>query len=238
MKNRRANLLLLLAAAAAATAVSACSDEEGTGDDDDGTIVPTRCALYWARENAIDGSLDFFSVDMPIGAWVTDSAQTYGGAQLNARQGLFAYRSPDGSLSAAAGVAMTTGGTFAIDVAGTTAGAAVAYTDSSSEVLVDGRTAVDPPPVGTGGAGSFAGVWSDPAATTFGEIDWATGATLSVTYLGSSLVLGGSELDGMSAYGQCYDAAATSASAAMESIFQQVQQHRSRSGTRHGKGSR
>lgn len=242
MYARPTRLLLFLAALTAlAAGVAACSDEEAGDDDDDTPITPTRCAIYWARENPVDGSLDFFAVDMPLAAWVTNTAQTYGGIQLNAREGTFVYRSPDGSLSAAMGVARTTSGSFALVMgAGTAAGDPVAFEDTSAQILVDARTETSPPAVGTGGAGSFSGVWSDPAATTQSEIDWATG-TLTVTYLGSNLSLGGRALGGMSAYGQCYDPELQSfAPVPLQGgkLFLASPAIDSRSGTRHGKGSR
>lgn len=224
-------LLLAAFVSAAAALAGACSDE--TGDDDDEVpITPTRCAIYWARENPLDDppSLDVFVVDQPLAAWTTGTGD-YGGASFNARDGLFLYRTPDGSVSAAFGAAKTTGGEFQLTVQGTATGDSVSFVDGTAQVLVDARTVTDPPAVGTGGQGSFTGIWSDPAADESSEIDWASGASMTVTYLGSSITLGGDALGGMSAYGQCYDEALNAATASSSrTLFG--------SGTRHGKGSR
>lgn len=226
-------LLLVASTCALAAIAAACSDE--AGDPEEGLpITPTRCAIYWARENFFDdpASLDIFVVDQPLAAWTTGTG-SYGGVGLNIREGLFLHRTPDGSLTAALSVGKTTSGEFQLTVQGTATGDTVSFVDGTAQLLVDARTETSPPMVGTGGQGSFSGVWSDPAADTSAEIDWASGATLTVTYLGSSFTLGGSELGGMSAYAQCYDANAIRAAGAT-SPFQTL----FGSGTRYGKGSR
>lgn len=227
----RSNRPLLLAASICALAAlaAACSDETGDPEDEQ-PITPTRCAIYWARENLLDdpATLDVFVVDQPLAAW-TSGTGGYGGAGSNVREGLFLHRTPDGSLTAALSVGKTTSGTFQLNVQGTATGDTVSFVDGTAQLLVDARTEANPPAVGSGGAGSFSGVWSDPAADTSAEIDWAAGATVTVTYLGSSFTLGGAELDGMSAYAQCYDAA-NAASSPIQTLLG--------SGTRYGKGSR
>ena len=188
--------ILLLAGVAVLTGVAACSDEEG-GDPDTTPFVAERCAIYWGRENPNDGSIDFYTVDLPVSDWV-NGAGTFGGA----REGWFAYRSPDGSLAAAMGLAQVPAGEFSLTLAGIEAGNAVTFVDGTAQALVDAR-AMTPTNVGTGGEGTFDGVWTDPGAETSGDVDWGAG-TITVTYLGSSITLGGSAFGGMSTYGQCY----------------------------------
>ena len=194
--------LPLLAALAALAGMPACSDEEA-GDDDDGAFTALRCAIFWARENP-DETIDVYVVDQPVSDWTTGTGEYDPGAPpLGAGPvGWFAYHTPDGSLTEAARLAKTTAGTFALTVAGTEAGDAVAFTDGTAQTMVDARTAAGL--VGTGGAGSFDGVWSDPFAGTADDIDWGDG-TLTVAFLGSSITLGGDAFGGRSSYAQCSD---------------------------------
>ena len=234
-------LLGLLATSSVLVFAAACSDEKGSGDDPL-PITPTRCAVYWARENPIDDppSLDFFAVDQPISAWESGTG-SYGGPQGAERDGTFAYRSPDGSLSLAVGVGVTTSGEFELSIEGVAAGDDVTFTDTTSQGLVDARIVMDPPYVGTAGAGSFAGVWSALEAQTATEIDWGgVSSTVTIVYLGSSITLGGNELGGMSSYAQCYDAEAAFAPVPLRGgrVFHEARTQAVSSGTRHRKGSR
>jgi len=231
-------VLALLGAVSLLASVAACSDEQGA--DDPLPITPTRCAVYWARENTLDDppSLDFFAVDQPISAWDTGPG-SYGGPQGAERDGTFAYRSPDGSLSLAESIGVATDGDFDLVIEGVAGGDDVTFTDSTGQALVDGRVVMAPPTVGTAGAASFTGVWSALDADTSSAIDWGTG-TVTILYLGSSITLGGAELGGMSSYAQCYDAEAAFAPVPLRGgrIFHDVQTSTVSSGTRHGKGSR
>ena len=238
--DRNRLLLALTATTCVVVLAAACSDEKGA--DDPLPITPTRCAIYWARENPIDESLDFFAVEQPIAAWTTGTG-SYGGAQgATERLGTFVYRSPDGSVSLAESVGVTTSGEFNLILGGIAAGDSVHFDDSVGQQLVDARTSVDPPLVGTAGAGVFDGVWSALDAASESQIDWAgPGATVSILYLGSSITLGGAELGGHSAYAQCYDATAAFAPAPLAGgrVFHEARNDSAvRSGTRHGKGSR
>lgn len=211
----RRNRIRYLLFAGLVPVAAACAEESG----DDATPEPfmaARCALYWARENPDGATLDVFALDLPAASWATGPG-TYGAG----RRGWFAYATPDGSLSAAAGLAVVTAGQFSLTVAGTDAGDAVSFVDGTAQALVDARVASNPPAVGTGGAGSFDGVWSDPGASEAALIDWAAGATMTVTWLGSSITLGGGALGGMSAYGQCYseDLAARGPGSGLEPQF-------------------
>ena len=242
MQNRPLRPLLLIAAASSALAlVAACSDEQGSGDDPL-PIVPTRCAIYWARENPIDASLDFFAVDMPIAAWSSGTG-SYGGPTGAERDGTFAYRSPDGSLTLAQGVGVTTSGEFVLGLENVdpVPGDDITFTDTTPQILVDARILASPPQVGTAGNGSFGGVWSALEAETSSDITWGpVSSTVTILYMNSSITLGGSALGGMSSYAQCYDADAAFAPVPLSGgrIFHQIQTSTVSSGTRHGKGSR
>src|SRR5688572_14857971 len=95
--------LLLLAGISLAVGLAACSDEQ-KDDEDEGPFVASRCAIYWARENPIDGSVDVYAVDQPVNDWVSGTGEYQPGAFPFGEGpiGWFAYRTPDGSLVAAA----------------------------------------------------------------------------------------------------------------------------------------
>lgn len=195
--------LALLAAFAALSGVTACAGDEAGDDDEGGAFVAARCAIYWARENA-DQTLDVYVVDQPASDW-SDGEGEYdpGPFPLGAGPvGWFAYHTPDGSLTEAALLARTTSGTFTLTVAGIEAGDAVTFVDGTAQAMVDARTNLGT--TGTGGTGSFDGVWTDPFAATAADVDWGDG-TLHVAFLGSSITLGGSALGGESSYAQCSD---------------------------------
>lgn len=187
---------------ATVVAVSSAACSGGGGDDDDDEPTPTpvfdadRCHLVW--ENDLAGGLkDLYVVDAPVAAWVLGSDHQYSTSSSGFQAAFF------GGLDVASGefetTAIVTTGTFALSLSGTQAGNGLGFDDLDPQSLFAVDSAGAPAGfLGTGGTGSFDGLWSDPYSQNVSPGN----GTLTVLLDGTARVIG---VD--LSYGVCYTGA-------------------------------
>ncbi len=170
--------------------MGACAGEEENGGTEP-TPSPTepfpadRCEILWI--NSAEGErIDFFRLSGAVAAWVTGSSHGYA---LSAEDGFVGtyvrgYDLDDGTFDLQA---VVTSGTFALTVPAVTAGASIAFADSSAQPVYLLDTAGSPSvPSGTSGTGTFTGVWSDPYSSDVVPGD----GSFRIVILGTATVLG------------------------------------------------
>lgn len=196
----RATLPLVFVATATAAVAVACSGGGAAGDDTTTTPTPTpspvdACQIVWVSADADSSLRDVFLVDAPLADWTT-GANSYA---VTSPLGLY-YRGKDPSNPAAFALsaAACTSGAFDLVLGnGTVTSASIAFNDSAPQTFFafDESNAEIGAFVGTGGTGSFSGLWSNPQSP-----DPIPGSgTIEIHYLGTSLVLGG-----ITSYATCY----------------------------------
>lgn len=131
-----------------------------------------------------------YVVDMPLSAWTTGTHAF--DANPGGNLGAFYYRLSL-NTGAADAVAIATSGSFSVQVSGLAAGQSVSFTDAGGHAYRDATGNAPGAVLATGGAGSFSGTWTDPAGT-----QGTAGGSVTVAFLGSSLVLNGADA-------RCYD---------------------------------
>ena len=184
---------------AAVVAVSSAACSGGGGDDDDDGSTPTpvfdadRCHIVWETDAAGDLK-DVYVLDAPVAAWVIGSSHQYSTSSSGFQAAFF------GGLDVASGefetTAIVTTGTFALNLSGTQAGDGLSFDDADPQSLFAVDSAGNPAAfLGTGGAGEFGGLWSDPYSQ---NVSPGNGA-ITVVLDGTARTLG---LD--LSYGVCY----------------------------------
>jgi hypothetical protein len=123
------------------------------------------CSFVWLTDwTDIDGTYDFFEVDVDSGLW-TNATNAYDGTNV-VGYWVSGYDPVFGDILYGAG--LSNDGAIALNVAGTTMGDAEAFTDTASHTFYDaadyllGNSATVGGPVATGGTGNFTGNLSDP----------------------------------------------------------------------------
>ncbi len=124
---------------------------------------PSHCQIVWSSStvnpNATSNSFDVYVFDMPIEEW-TAGATTYDRATERLAVFFEALLSSNGQVSWYTR-AMTTSGSFSATAAQLTSGSAVSFSDDGAQAYFDLNGAGDiGAQRGTGGAGTFDGVWS------------------------------------------------------------------------------
>ena len=220
MNNRRIVAgLAAMGAVASMNLLVACTPS----DDNDAFATPTPaqpdpeigrfCQIIWANQNADDlAALDVFVVEGPAELWLN-------GAEAGADGDFTRYYEEgvvlDGGIYVnSAPIALVTSGTFDItlNLGGTSEGSPVRYDDTTADTLLGYDTAgAIAGVIGSGGNGSFAGTWSDPASPSFtvfddGECDNpATGLATETCeislFIGTAQTLVGS----FGSYASCFD---------------------------------
>lgn len=194
-------LALTFTAALVASVAVSCSGGGDDDDDDDGstTGTPTNvdyCQIVWATPD--EGAFDVFLVDAPIGQW-SSGTKSYG---INSPIGVFYNNQPADQSQPALSAAITTSGQFDLVLAnGTVTGAGVEFTDTSNQnFFAYGQSnGVIGAKVGTGGTGTFSGVWSPPEGPLTGG-----DGNITIAYEGTSRLIGA-----QGSYAICYDRGAT-----------------------------
>ncbi len=221
----RSELRVLLSLAGTAAVAVACAG--GNGDDDD-TSSPTPtpvnvdyCQIVWVTQEppiAVGTTTyDIFLVDAPLGAWTTGT-KSYGVSAPGTFVGVF-YDGRETDTGPARNAAVTTSGSFGLVLAnGTTTDAGVQWSDTSVQQFfaLDQAAGTVGAFTGTGGTGSFDGVWSDPDT-----LPLTPGSGLvTVVWMGTSLQLG---VQG--SYARCYDRPTTFQSrsaATLSFLFEEI----------------
>lgn len=204
---RRKRLLQLAPLFVLALSAAACPGGGGGDDDDDDDAATTpvqqdACQIVWTSADAvIPAVFDFFIVDADKSDWVggtLDYSVNAPSGFLYNEQALPSASNPD---PAPASAAVTTAGSFQLTLGnGTTTGAPVTFSDAPGQMFYDltYSTGIVGALVGTGGAMTFSGEWSDPDP----EAQLTTGTGIAeVMYLDSSLQLGTT-----GSYAVCYSA--------------------------------
>lgn len=194
-------LALTLTATVAAGVAASCGGGGGDDDDDGATTTSTPvnvdyCQIVWATPD--EGAFDVFLVDAPIGQWSTGT-KNYG---INSPIGVFYNNQPADQTQPALSAAITTSGQFDLVLAnGTTTAAGVQFADTTLQnfYAYGQSNGVIGMKVGTGGTGTFSGVWSPPE----GPITGGDG-NITIAYEGTSRLIGA-----QGAYAICYDRGAT-----------------------------
>lgn len=201
--------LTLTATLVASVAVS-CGGGGGDDDDDGATTTSTPanvdyCQIVWATPD--EGVFDVFLVDAPIGQW-TSGTKSYG---INSPIGVFYNNQPADQSQPALSAAITTSGQFSLVLAnGTTTAAGVEFSDASVQnfYAYGQSNGVIGMKVGTGGTGTFSGVWSPPE----GPITGGSG-NITIAYEGTARLIGA-----QGAYAICYDRSASLQARTRESL--------------------
>lgn len=175
-------VLLGVTVAAMAVAGAACSGESKSNAHPTPSPTPfnpTNCQIAWFTAEAAPGKYDVYVVDMPTADWTTGS-KNFGGTH----NGIF-YKGFDLSAQVHTASALATAGTFMITVSsGTAVGESIAFNDPDAQGYVTG---VPGSVIGSGGIGTFHGVWSDPSPS--GNPSFGAG-TVSLVYQTTSFTLG------------------------------------------------
>ena len=185
-------LLLGATIAMALVAAFACTSGGPFGGHNSPTGSPTNpqvdtCKIvWWNTAQANVAHQDLFQIDAPLADWVTGTA----GYAVNSPVGLvYLDKDPTTQTSIAAAAAICTAGSFDLVLGNATAtSASIAFFDGAPQPFyaLNQTNGTIGAYVGTGGAGTFHGVWSDPAGTA--PIP-GTG-TVTVVWEGTTLTLG------------------------------------------------
>lgn len=230
-RKRLAPLALLAAVSLFATACPGGGGGDDDDDDDAGTtpVQQDACQIVWASADAtLPAVFDFFIVDADKSDWVGGTLDY----SVNAPSG-FLYNehvlpSASNPNPVPASAAVTTAGTFQLTVGnGTTTGGTVTFDDSPGQMFyaLQYSTGTIGGLVGTGGAMTFTGEWSDPDP----DAQLTNGSGLAeILYLDSSLQLGV-----YGSYAVCYSAsqAATAQSRTeftLRRVLRQIAEERAR----------
>ncbi len=185
---------------ALAASIAGCRGGDDDGGGDNGDEV-TDCQIFWASTGSNAGRYDIYILDMPIENW-TSGEKGYGLTPTGKERLAYFFDEYDVDSDEYVARAVTTGGTFSVTTDSTAEGSAVALTDSGGQVFfeMDGDNVIGAQ-VGSGGAASFEGVWSDPdpdVLPTPGD------GQVILVYHGTSLTIGTHTL-----FGICYDRSQT-----------------------------
>lgn len=221
MTPRRSSAVLLAAALATiAVAGGACSGGSKSNAHPTPSptpFTPTNCQIAWFTAEAAPGKYDVYVVDMPAADWTTGT-KNYGGTH----NGIF-YKGFDLSAQVNAASALATAGTFMITVSsGIAVGESVAFSDPDPQGYVTG---VPGSVIGSGGVGTFHGVWSDPSPS--GNPSFGAG-TVSLVWATTSFTLGQDATMGICYSGTAFQSLEVTPLPALERADEMLAAHRAR----------
>ncbi len=187
----------------------ACGGGGDAGDDEssgsDGAFQPDGCLIEWYGPNSAGSDVyNVYVVDLPVENWA-DGSYGFEVDGAGGNLGLFFYGvEAGGELEDAVAVGIATNGTFQVTSEGTSEGDAVGFqqpakTQYFAYDVDEGTLGAS---LGSGGIGSFSGVWSDPDALDSSDVSAGEGEVAFPNLVNGSDL---GSLGSLLTFGICYE---------------------------------